>query len=46
VTILITNNFLLCELESKLIIIVTNNFWSLNLVTKEAFSCSKYSIYI
>ena len=32
--------FLLCKLVSKLVIIVTNNFWSLKLVTNEAFSCS------
>jgi len=32
--------FLLCKLVSKLVIIVTNNFWSLKLVTIEAFSSS------
>jgi len=32
--------FLLCKLVSKLVIIVTNNFWLLKLVTNEAFSCS------
>jgi len=40
VTILVTNNFLLCKLVSKLVILVTNNFWSLKLVTNEAFSYS------
>jgi len=32
--------FLLYKLVSKLVIIITNNFWSLKLVTNEAFSCS------
>jgi len=36
--------FLLCKLVSKLVIIVTNNFWLLKLVTNEAFSYSDYSI--
>ena len=40
VTILVTNNFLFCKLASKLVIIVTNNFWSLKLVTNKVFSCS------
>jgi len=40
VTILVTNNFLLCKLVSKLVITVTNNFWSLKLVTNKTFSCS------
>jgi len=40
VTILVTNNFLLCKLIFKLVIIVTNKFWSLRLVTNETFSCS------
>jgi len=35
--------FLLCKLVSKLVIIVTINFWSLKLVTNEAFSCSESS---
>jgi len=33
--------FLFCKLVSKLVIIVTNNFLSLKLVTNEVFSCSK-----
>jgi len=32
--------FLLCKLVSKLVILVTNNFWSLKVVTNKAFSCS------
>jgi len=40
VTILVTNNFLICELVSKFVTIVTTNFWSLKLVIEEAFSCS------
>jgi len=39
-TILVTNNFLLCKLVSKLVIIVVNNFWSQKLVTNEKFSYS------
>ena len=39
-TILLTNNFLLCELVLKIVTIVTNNFWPLKLVTNEVFFCS------
>ena len=45
VTILVTNNFLLCKLVSKLVTIVTNNFWSLKLVTNETFSCNDIIIF-
>jgi len=41
-TILVINNFLIFKLVSKLVTIVTNNFWSLELVTNETFSCSVY----
>jgi len=40
VTILVTNKFLLYKLVYNLVAIVTNNFWSLKLVTNETFSCS------
>jgi len=33
--------FLLCKIVSKLVIIVTNNFLSLKLVTNKTFSCSE-----
>jgi len=39
VIILVTNNFLFVKPVSKLVTIVTKNFWSLNLIT-ETFSCS------
>jgi len=39
-TILKINNLLFCNLVSKLITIVTNNFWSLKLVVNETFSCN------
>jgi len=40
VTILVTNNFLFFQLVSKLVTVLTNNFWSLNLVNNKIFSCS------
>jgi len=38
--ILVTNNFLFCKMVTKLVTIVTNNFWSLNLVTNKIFYCN------
>jgi len=38
VIILIINNFLFYKFVSKLVIIVTNNFWTLKLVANEIFS--------
>jgi len=35
---LVINNFLFCILIFKLVIIMTNNFWSLKLVVNETFS--------
>jgi len=41
VIILITNNFLFCKLVSKLNNIVTNSFWSLQLIVNEIFSSNE-----
>jgi len=40
VIILLSNNFLFFKLVSKLVTIVTNNIWSLKLITNKAFSYS------
>jgi len=34
---MVTNNFLFCKLVSKLVTIVINNVWSLELVVTETF---------
>jgi len=38
VIILVSNNFLFFKLISKLVTLVTNNFWSLKLIINQTFS--------